>query len=35
MYASLSSYEDLDYSGFGQGSGEAVRLEEFDIGGFR
>jgi len=35
MYASLSSYEDLDYSGFGQGSGEAVALEEFDIGGFR
>ena len=35
MYASLSSYEDLDYSGFGQGSGEAVRLEEFDIGGYR
>ena len=35
MYASLSNYEDLDYSGFGQGSGEAVRLEEFDIGGYQ
>jgi DNA-directed RNA polymerase subunit beta' len=35
MYASISSYEDFDYSTFGTGSGEAVRLEEFDLGGYR
>jgi len=35
MYASISSYDDLDYAAFGTGSGEAVRLEEFDLGGYR
>ena len=35
MYASMSSYDDLDYAAFGTGSGEAVRLEEFDLGGYR
>lgn len=35
MYASISSYDDLDYSAFGTGSGEAVRLEDFDLGGYR
>ena len=35
LYASMSTYDDLDYSTFGTGSGEAVRLEEFDLGGYR
>ncbi len=35
MYASMSSYDDLDYTAFGSASGEAVRLEDFDLGGYR
>ncbi|RZS90417.1 DNA-directed RNA polymerase subunit beta' [Motilibacter rhizosphaerae] len=34
MY-SLPGYEDLDYSPFGQGSGQAVPLEDYDYGPFR
>ena len=35
MYASMSTYDDLDYTAFGTGTGEAVRLEDFDLGGYR
>jgi DNA-directed RNA polymerase subunit beta' len=34
MYA-LPGYEELDYSPFGQGSGQAVPLEDYDYGPFR
>ncbi|RKS69249.1 DNA-directed RNA polymerase subunit beta' [Motilibacter peucedani] len=34
MYA-LPGYEELDYSAFGQGSGQAVPLEDYDYGPFR
>ncbi len=34
MYASFTSYDDLDYTGFGQSSGAAVPLEEFDFRGY-
>jgi DNA-directed RNA polymerase subunit beta' len=34
MYA-IPSYDDTDYEGyFGAGSGQAVPLEEYDIGGY-
>jgi len=33
MYATLTSYDDLDFSAFG-GSGQAVPLEEYDVGGY-
>jgi DNA-directed RNA polymerase subunit beta' len=33
MYA-MPGYEDVDYGHFGVGSGQAVPLEEFDLGGF-
>ena len=32
VYASLTAYDDLDYGAFGGGSGEAIRLEEYDLG---
>ena len=35
VYAQMSSYDDYDYSDFGQGSGEAVRLEDYDLGQYR
>ncbi len=35
MYSSLAAYDDVDYSLFGRGSGEAVPLEEYDFGGYR
>ena len=36
VYAAMSAYDDYDYSGdFGQGSGEAVRLEDYDLGNYR
>jgi len=36
MYASMSTYDDIDYSAFsGGGSGQAIPLEEFDFGGYR
>ncbi|TAK70088.1 MAG: DNA-directed RNA polymerase subunit beta' [Actinomycetota bacterium] len=34
MYASFTSYDDLDYSAFGPASGAAVPLEDYDIGGY-
>ncbi len=34
MYASFTSYDDLDYTGFGQSSGAAVPLEDFDYRGY-
>jgi DNA-directed RNA polymerase subunit beta' len=33
MYA-MPGYEDVDYGHFGAGSGQAVPLEEFDLGGY-
>ena len=33
MYA-MPGYEDVDYDHFGVGSGQAVPLEEFDLGGY-
>jgi DNA-directed RNA polymerase subunit beta' len=33
MYSALAAYDDVDYSAFGQGSGQAVPLEEYDFGG--
>ncbi len=33
MYATLTAYDDLDFSTFG-GSGTAVPLEEYDVGGY-
>ena len=34
MYATLTAYDDLDFSSFG-GSGVAVPLEEYDVGGYQ
>jgi DNA-directed RNA polymerase subunit beta' len=34
MYASFSTYDDLDYTGFGPSSGASIPLEEFDFGGY-
>ena len=34
MYSALAAYDDVDYSMFGRGSGEAVPLEEFDFGAY-
>jgi DNA-directed RNA polymerase subunit beta' len=34
VYASFTAYDDLDYGTFGGGSGEAIRLEEYDLGQF-
>ena len=34
MYA-MPGYEDVDYDHFGVGSGQAVPLEEFDLGGYQ
>ena len=34
MYSALAAYDDVDYSMFGRGSGEAVPLEEFDFGSY-
>jgi DNA-directed RNA polymerase subunit beta' len=33
MY-SMGVYDESDYAGFGTGSGEAVRLEDYDFGGY-
>jgi DNA-directed RNA polymerase subunit beta' len=33
MY-SMGVYDESDYAGFGSGSGEAVRLEDYDFGGY-
>ena len=35
VYAAMSVYDDYDYSDFGQASGEAVRLEDYDMGQYR
>ncbi len=36
MYASFTTYDDIDYSGtFGASLGAATPLEEYDIGGYR
>jgi DNA-directed RNA polymerase subunit beta' len=35
VYAAMSAYDDYDYSEFGQGSGEAVRLDDYDMGQYR
>ncbi|MFM7140206.1 MAG: DNA-directed RNA polymerase subunit beta', partial [Actinomycetes bacterium] len=32
MYASMSSYDDIDYTSFGAGGGQAVPLEDYDQG---
>jgi len=32
MYASMSSYDDIDYTSFGVGGGQAVPLDDFDSG---
>jgi len=34
MYASFTGYDDMEYASFGQTSGEAVPLEEFEFRGF-
>ena len=34
MYASLTAYDDIDYSAFAAGGGQAVPLEDYDIGGW-
>ncbi|MEI6404488.1 MAG: DNA-directed RNA polymerase subunit beta' [Actinomycetes bacterium] len=34
-YAEMSAYDAYDYSDFGSGSGEAVRLDDYDMGQFR
>ncbi len=34
MYASFTGYDDMEYASFGQTSGEAVPLEEFQFRGF-
>jgi hypothetical protein len=31
----MSAYDDFDYSEFGQGTGEAVRLDDYDMGQYR
>jgi DNA-directed RNA polymerase subunit beta' len=33
MY-SMTGYEEAEYAAFGTGSGEAVRLEDYDFGGY-
>ena len=35
VYAAMSVYDDYDYGDFGQASGEAVRLEDYDMGQYR
>jgi DNA-directed RNA polymerase subunit beta' len=35
VYATFGSYDDLDYTGFGQSAGPSVPLEEFDYGGYK
>ena len=35
VYAAMSVYDDYDYGDFGQASGEAVRLEDYDMGLYR
>ncbi len=35
VYAAMSAYDDFDYSEFGQGTGEAVRLDDYDMGQYR
>jgi DNA-directed RNA polymerase subunit beta' len=35
VYAAMSVYDDYDYSDFVQASGEAVRLEDYDMGQYR
>ena len=36
VYAAMTAYDDYNYGGdFGTGSGEAVRLEDYDIGQYR
>ena len=30
MYATMTSFDDYDYRDFGSGSGEAVRLDDYD-----
>ena len=32
MYASMSSYDDIDYTSFGVGGGQAVPLDDYDSG---
>ena len=34
MYANLTAYDDLDYGSFATGGGQAVPLEEYDMGGY-
>jgi DNA-directed RNA polymerase subunit beta' len=34
MYASMSAYDDLDFGTFGTGGGQAIALEDYDLGGF-
>ncbi|MCF8539551.1 MAG: DNA-directed RNA polymerase subunit beta' [Candidatus Nanopelagicales bacterium] len=34
MYASFTGYDDMEYTSFGESSGEAVALEEFEFRGF-
>ena len=34
MYASFTGYDDMEYTSFGDSSGEAVALEEFEFRGF-
>jgi DNA-directed RNA polymerase subunit beta' len=33
VYAAFDAQDSVDYTSFGQASGEAVRLEEYDVGG--
>jgi DNA-directed RNA polymerase subunit beta' len=32
MYASMTSYDDIDYTSFGVGGGQAVPLDDYDSG---
>jgi hypothetical protein len=34
VYAAFDAQDSVDYTSFGQASGEAVRLEEYDVGGY-
>jgi DNA-directed RNA polymerase subunit beta' len=34
MYANLTAYDDLDYGAFSTGGGQAIPLEEYDLGGY-
>jgi len=34
VYAAFDAQDSVDYTSFGQSSGEAVRLEEYDVGGY-